>query len=191
LAPARLAVRSIRNPSEAMLLCDPMRREILRLLGKAPMTQTQLAGLLGLRTPTVGYHLSALKESGFVAVDREEMGRHGIVEKYYESSAQMYFVDGKSMPLEIVRYYMPVIVERARGVLACAKMKEKTFDPSSEYMEKFALAYASSISELAKKHEGPATESDPEACCSRLYSEALGTAIKSGFKDLRDILRSG
>ncbi len=183
-----MSVKLIRKPSEARLLYEPMRREILRLVCKTPMTQTQLAKLLGLRVPTVGHHLSILKTSGFVSTVREEPGIHGIVEKYYQSSAQMYFIDGKNMPLEIVRYYMPVVVERARGVLACAKMNKKSFTPSSSYMEQFALAFANSICKLAEKYDTPITEADPEACISHLYSEALEGAVKVGFKEIREIL---
>jgi len=187
----RLSVKLIRKPSEAKLLSEPMRREMLRLLCKTPMTETQLAKMLGLRTPTIGHHLSELRKNGFVSVSHQEPGIHGIVEKYYESSAQLYFIDGKNMPLEIVRYYMPVVVERARGVLACAKMKDKSFNPSSEYMELFALALANSISKLAERYDTPVTEADPEACISRLYSEALEGVLKAGFNGLRDVLNAG
>ncbi len=58
-----------------------MRREILRLVCKTPMTQTQLAKLLGLRAPTVGHHPSMLRSNDFVSVVRQEPGSHGIVEK--------------------------------------------------------------------------------------------------------------
>jgi DNA-binding transcriptional ArsR family regulator len=184
----RLSVKLIRKPSEAKLLSEPMRREMLRLLCRTPMTETQLSKMLGLRAPTVGHHLSALKSSGFVSVSRQEVGIHGMLEKYYESSAQLYFIDGKNMPLEIVRYYMPVVIERARGVLACARMNGKSFDLSSDYMERFALAFANSISKVAEKYDTPVSEVDPEACINRLYSEALQEVLKTSFKELRDVL---
>src|SRR2546427_5845517 len=140
----RSSVKCIRRPSEARVLYEPMRREILRLLGKTAMTQTQLGRVLGLRAPTVGHHLSALKSNGFVSVVRQEPGMHGIVEKYYGSTAQLYYIDRKIMPLDVRRYYMPLDIERARGVLACAMMKQKNFDPPSDLMESFAEALSDS-----------------------------------------------
>jgi len=187
----RLSVKSIRKPSEARLLYEPMRREILRLLGKTPMTQTQLAELLGLRTPTVGHHLSLLKSNGFVSVVHQHIGRHGIVEKYYGATAQLYFIDRKIMPLEVRRYYMPVDIERARGVLACAMMRQKDFDPPSDMMEDFAEALASNISRMAAKYEIPFVDKDPEAFIGRLYCEALEGVLKTDFKEIRDVLKAG
>jgi DNA-binding transcriptional ArsR family regulator len=155
------------------------------------MTQTQLAKQLGLRAPTIGHHLSALKKKGFVSVSRQELGSHGIMEKYYESTAQLYFLDGESMPLEIVRYFMPAHIERARGIIACAKMRDKSFNPSSEYLEQFGLAFANNIAKLADRYETPAVETDPEACISQLYSEALEGLLQTKFKKLRDLLNPG
>jgi len=185
-----MSVKLIRKPSEAKLLSEPMRREMLRLMCQTPVTETQLAKMLGLRTPTIGHHLSALRRNGFVSVSRQEPGIHGIVEKYYESSAQLYFIDGKNMPLEIIRYYMPVVVERARGVLACAKMNDGSFNASSEYMEQFALAFANNISKVAERYDTPVTVTDPEACINQLYSEALEGVVKTGFKELREVLNA-
>jgi DNA-binding transcriptional ArsR family regulator len=185
---SRCAVKKIRDPSEARVFYEPMRREMLRLLCKGPLTQTQLAEMLGLRAPTIGHHLSILKRKGFVSVSRQELGSHGIMEKYYESSAQLYFLDGKNMPLEIVRYFMPAHIERARGILACAKLKDKSFNPSSEYMEQFGLALANNIARLADKYETPVVETDPEACISRLYSEALEGVLRAGFEEVRRVL---
>ena len=183
-----MCVKSIRKPSEARLLYEPMRREILRLLGKTPMTQTQLAKLLGLRAPTVGHHLSMLKSNNFVSVVRQEPGRHGIVEKYYGSTAQLYYIDRKIMPLDVRRYYMPLDIERARGVLACAVMRQKKFDPPSHLMENFAEGLSDSISSVASQYEMPVSDKDPEAFIGRLYCEALEDALATKFKELRDAL---
>jgi len=185
----RLSVKLIRRPSEARVLYEPMRREILRLLGKTAMTQTQLGKVLGLRAPTVGHHLAVLNSNGFVSVVRQEPGAHGIVEKYYGSTAQLYFIDRKIMPLDVRRYYMAVDIERARGVLACAMMKQKIFDPPSDMMESFAEALSDVIFRVATKYEMPVSDMDPEAFIGRLYCEALEDVLKTSFKELRDILK--
>ena len=186
----RLSVKCVRKPSEAKILYEPMRREILRLLSKTPMTQTQLAKKLGLQVPTVGHHLSALKSYGFVTVKRQEPGKHGIVEKYYESTAQLYFIDRRIMPLEIRRYYMPIDIERARGVLACAMMQLKNFDPPAALMEGFAETLSTRIAEIASRYETPISEEDPEVVVGRLYCEALEDVLKTEFRELRDALHS-
>lgn len=181
-------MKTIRKASEAKLIYDPMRREMLRLLCKEPMTQTQLATALGLRGPTVGYHLSALKSNGFVSIAGQEVGKHGVAETYYESTAQLFFVEGKNMPLEIKRYFMPIVIERARGILGCAAMTNKGFYLQSDTMEKFALSLADNISRIAINYEVPVTDLDPEICVIRLYSEALESTLESGFNELRKTL---
>lgn len=181
-------VKNIRKLAEARILYEPMRREILRLLCKTPMTQTQLAKALGLQVPTVGHHLSTLKSNGFVSMAHQELGKHGILEKYYQSTAQLFFIDRRIMPLEVRRYYMPVDIERARGVLACAMMREKNFDPPSDLMENFAEALSTHISKIGYRYEIPVSDMDPEVVIGRLYCEALEDVLRTEFKELRTVL---
>lgn len=183
-----LCVRNIRKPTEARVLYEPMRREILRLLCKTPMTQTQLAKALGLQVPTVGHHLSTLRSHGFVSMTHQQVGKHGILEKYYESTAQLFFIDRSIMPLEVRRYYMSVDIERARGVLACAMMREKDFDPPSELMENFAESLSTHISKIGYRYERPISDKDPEVVIGRIYCEALEDVLKTDFKELRTVL---
>jgi hypothetical protein len=94
------------------------------------------------------------------------------------------------MPLDVRRYYMPLDIERARGVLACAMMKEKKFDLPSDRMESFAEALSDGITRVASKYEMPVSDKDPEAFIGRLYCEALEDVLATRFKELRAILNS-
>lgn len=55
-------------------LADPTRLQILRYLGQAPQTPTQLAQQLRLRPPTVIHHLNTLRVAGLVQINLQAEG---------------------------------------------------------------------------------------------------------------------
>lgn len=52
-------------------LSDPTRREILRLLGKRPMTAGEIVDKFQLSQPAISRHLSVLRNAGLVTGVRE------------------------------------------------------------------------------------------------------------------------
>jgi DNA-binding transcriptional ArsR family regulator len=95
-----------------------MRRAILNILRRGPLTQAELSESLGLTNATVSHHLSLLKRIGLISVAREEVESHGILKKFYTPTAFLYVLDVDRLPRAVARYYYPINVERARGILS-------------------------------------------------------------------------
>lgn len=50
-------------------LADPIRRQIIELLGRRPMTAGEIAGRFAVSRPAVSRHLRVLREAGLVRVE--------------------------------------------------------------------------------------------------------------------------
>jgi DNA-binding transcriptional ArsR family regulator len=163
----------ITDPRTARILVDPMRREMLRLLAERAMTENELADALGLSNPSVGHHLKILKDAGLIRISRREVEAHGILQKFYETSALAYFVDGRRMPLEVERYFMPVGLERARGILAAfSVMQDESRSIGTRELEEFARILSASVIDTAAKHS-KAMRKGREAVIGGIYRDAL------------------
>jgi DNA-binding transcriptional ArsR family regulator len=163
----------ITDPEKAKVLVDPMRREMVRLLARRPMTENDLAAALGLSDPSVGHHLKILARSGLIRLARKQVEEHGIVQKFYETKALAYFVDPLAMPLEVERYFMPVSLERARGIVAALGIA--TGEPgkvSTEELEQFTKILASVIVQAASRYS-KRSKGDREELVIRIYRDAL------------------
>ncbi len=172
------AIRIVDRETEAKVLVDPMRREILRLLSKQALTERNLSKMLDLSAPSVGFHLKSLKNAGLASVIRREAGSHGIIQKFYLASAQAFVVDKEHLPLQLKRYFMPTDLERVRGAVACMSLlRENTPYPSSDSMEKLAHQLCGSIVRVAEKYKNSVVEDDPEPIINRLYKEALREVV--------------
>lgn len=166
-------VELITDPEKAKVLVDPMRREVVRLLAQRAMTENELAEALGLSDPSVGHHLKILGRSGLIRLVRKEVEEHGIVQKFYGTKALAYFVDHRAMPLEVERYFMPVGLEGARGIVAALSVV--TGEPeeiSTEELEQFAKILASAIVQAAPRYCKP-WKGDREELIIRIYRDAL------------------
>ena len=149
-------VEIIVDPERAKVLVDPMRREIVRLLAEGEKTQTELAKLLGLSDPSVGHHLNLLRERGLVRIVRKEAEEHGILQKFYESTAYLFLIDSRKMPMEVERYFMPIALERTRGIIALLSVLSDTpIILGTDQLETFARLVASTIIDVAKKFTKP------------------------------------
>lgn len=166
-------VEVITDPRKAKVLVDPMRRELLRLLAERPMTESGLAEALGLSDPSVGYHLKILSQSGLIRIAREEVEEHGIVQKFYEANALIYLIHDGDMPLEIQRYFTPVRLERARGMIAA--LSALTGEPGgvrAKDLEGFAKILNSAIARIAPRYSRR-WKGDSEEVINRIYQDAL------------------
>jgi DNA-binding transcriptional ArsR family regulator len=174
----RKGVEVITGAQKAKVLVDPMRREIVRLLSLRPMTESGLAEALGLSDPSVNHHLRILAGAGLIRIARKEVEEHGIVQKFYETRAAIYLVDGQEMPLEIDRYFMPVRLERALGVLSALSLEVKEWlQVSTKEVEDFAKVLDSAITEVAHKHSRHGGE-DREEIIRKIYRDALMHLVK-------------
>jgi DNA-binding transcriptional ArsR family regulator len=168
------AVRILRSDREAKLIFDDMRREILRILAKEAVTAQRLAKIMGLSAPTVGYHLDALKRSGLVEISATEVESHGMLQKFYRSTAQAFIIEPLKLSPTVRRYFMPARIERTRGMVAALSLNAPNdYKPSSHAVEVATDELGRSVLEAAERRKGPSAEMDPECVLCGIYSEAL------------------
>lgn len=90
-------IESIHPLEASKVLGDPRRVEILRLLMHAPATLSQLGRMMDMHAAKIRFHLKQLEGAGLVrlAYTRDIPG---FVEKYYQATAQAYFVNYVVLP---------------------------------------------------------------------------------------------
>ncbi|MHA1712134.1 MAG: ArsR/SmtB family transcription factor [Candidatus Freyarchaeota archaeon] len=179
----RRAVVVLSDPESIHIMSDPMRKEILRLLLKKPMTETELSEALGINKSSVGYHLKILREYGIISVQRSVVGEHGILQKYYEPTATLFVVDYDKAPLKIKKQYIEVQLERLRGIISLFQMVEvgrgRYLQVSSDLMEELAEEMVKNIVAVSRKYEGKETDLDGETFLTLIYGEALNELMKN------------
>jgi len=171
-AQKRVPVKVIDDESQAKLIFDSMRREILRLLSKRAFTEKQLSDIIGISPPSIGHHLKALTRGDLISEVRREAGSHGIVQKWYMSNAQAFVVDRDPLRNDIRRYFMPMDIERTRGVVACLSLLRDSVTPSTRQMESLTRQICTALVKTARNYDG-SIEDDPERTIHRLYVRAL------------------
>ena len=175
----RSPTRVISDPKVTKLLMDPVKRQILRHLAEAELTQKMLAERLGMADPSVYYHLKELKAAGLVAIVRSEPESHGIIQKFYEANALYYIADYAKAPLALRPYFLAVNLERLRGVFAIlGALKGVSISLSSSQMEKLADRIAYSLVEVAKEYQDRLFTGERESLIINLYAEALQRVIE-------------
>jgi DNA-binding transcriptional ArsR family regulator len=159
-------VEIITHPERAKVLVDPMGRQIVRLLARHAMTESELAEALG-------NHGKILTQSGLIRVPGKEVERHGIVQKFCETKAIAHFFEPRVIPMEIERYFMPVSLEPARGIVAALSMV--TGEPgqvSTNDLEQLTKELTSAIVEAAPKYLRR-WKGEREKLIIRIYRDAL------------------
>lgn len=111
------------DPKVAYVLVDPMRRAIMSFLREKPMTQAQLADELGLSDASLNYHMKKLKGAGLVVITKRVAEEHGIIQKFFSPVAFLFVYDLDALPKDISRYFYPVSVERALGMISALDAK--------------------------------------------------------------------
>ncbi len=183
----QMAVEIVKEPDKIRLLADFTRSEILRLLSKQPMTETQLSKELGLTKAAIGYHLHLLMEAGLIHIAKVEAEEHGILQKYYTSTAALFIVDPEYVPSDVQRYFIQVQIEHLRGIFSVFQLYRHTSVVSSKTLEKLAIAMLKQLKEVGKKHTGERAVEDAETIKVKVYAEALANLTKQ--KEWRDILQ--
>src|SRR2546426_6928531 len=97
----RVAVKVVTDESQARLISDPMRREMLRLLSRRALTEKELSKIMGLSPPSIGHHLKALREGELISQVRSEAGGHGVNQKGYIGNAQACIADPERLPNDV------------------------------------------------------------------------------------------
>lgn len=180
----RTAVQIVKDPEKIKLLADPVRREIIRQISTQPQTQNQLADKLELRPSSVSHHLKMLREAGFIKIEHSQVGAHGILEKYYEPTSNLFIEDYKKAPARLQKYFVHTNIERLRGMLSMlqilAEKKNKSIEITREELKEMAQEIANRLPVIAKKYENTQTDATRETLNIRIYSEALKSVMKKG-----------
>ena len=163
----------VRDPEKIRLLADFTRAEILRLLSRQPMTETQLSRELGITKAAVGYHLRLLKDAGFIRVERVETERHGILQKYYGSTAALFIVDPDHIPDDVRRYFIRVEMEHLRGIFTMFQLYRHAPHVTSKSLERLAEAMLRQLKRAGERHMQEKVIGDSETLKIKVYAEAL------------------
>lgn len=180
----RTAVQIVNDPKKIKLLADPVRREIIRQISTQPQTQNQLADKLELRPSSISHHLRVLRKAGFIKIEHSHVGTHGILEKYYEPTSNLFIEDYKKASVGLQKYFVHTNIERLRGMLSMlqilAEKRNKIIEISREELREMAQEIADRLPEVAKRYENAQTNTTRETLIIRIYSEALKSVMKKG-----------
>lgn len=174
----RKAVHIVDNPESIRLLADFTRTEILRLLSKYPMTETQLAEQLGLTRAAVGYHLHLLMNAELITISKVEAEEHGILQKYYTPIAVLLIVDPAHIPRDVQRYFIRMEIEHLRGIFSALQLYQHVSKVSSRTLEELAVAMLKQLRIVGQKHTKDMTLEDAELLKVKIYTEALVSLTK-------------
>jgi len=174
---ARKVVRVIYEPKIIKVLADPVRREILRQLRHEPQTQTQLAYKLSLTKPTMKHHLQLLRKTRLIRVARTKAESHGILQKYYEPTSNLFIEDFDKTPPYLQKYFLQFHIERLRGMLSVlqliGKKQGEPFQVSSDELKELAEDIARQMARVGKRYENTEVAMNRETLLITIYSEAL------------------
>jgi ArsR family transcriptional regulator len=190
---ARKPVQVIDDLRTIKLLADPLRREIIREIANQPQTQSKLARKLELTPSSTSHHLKRLREAGLIKIGRSKVGKYGILEKYYEPTANLFIENYKKTSAKLQKYFLHTHVERLRGMLATlqilAEKKGKSIEIKPADIYSMAQEIANVLPEIARKFELTDVNENRETLIVKIYAEALKSISKGKWKDLyADIL---
>jgi len=116
-------------------------------------------------------------------VAKEEVESHGIVKKFYTPSAYLYVLDVDRLPREVARYYYPINIERARGILSAlpstsaTHLREKDVDALGEEFTRTLVKIARNYVKVKIE------ETKGEELVQKLYRETLHRLRNPGKAD--------
>lgn len=176
------AVYIVDDPSVAKILIDPMRRAILDLLRKVPMTQAKLADELGLSGPSLNYHMKLLRSKKLVTIVKMESEMHGIMQKFFGPAAFLFVYDLDALPKNISRYFYPISLERARGIASALSLQDKRkfkIEPrNNDAINRFAEQVARSLVRVSKSYTNIDVAQGAEEFVYKIYAEAIQQALR-------------
>ena len=174
------AVYVVDDLNIAKILVDPMRRAILDLLRQRPMTQAQLAYVLGLTGASLNYHIKKLRSKKLVVVAKREVEEHSILQIFFSSTAYLYVYDLDSFPTNIARYFYPVSLERARSVVSLFILKEKGYhiERTPEAINMISEHLTRLLVKISKKYEQKEVDFGSEEIVYEIYTKAINALIR-------------
>ena len=175
---SKKAIVVVDKPQHISLLADFTRSEILRLLSKYPMTETQLSEKLGMTKAAVGYHLRLFLNAELIYLDRVQPETHGILQKFYTPIADLFVVDPVYIPKSVERYFIQEQIEHLRGMFSVFQLYHRISEVSSRSLEKLATAMLKQLKIVGQKHLKDLATADAEFLRIKIYAEALSDLTK-------------
>jgi DNA-binding transcriptional ArsR family regulator len=181
------AVYVVDDLNVAKILVDPMRRAILDLLRQRPMTQAQLAYVLGLTGASLNYHMKKLRSKKLVVVAKREVEEHSIMQIFFSSTAYLFVYDLDSFPTNIARYFYPVSLERARSVVSLLILKEKGYhiERTPEAINMLSEHLTRLLVKISKKYEQKEVDFGNEEIVYEIYTKAINALIRQHVVERR------
>jgi len=191
---ARKVVRVIYEPKIIKVLADPVRREILRQLRHEPQTQTQLARKLNLTKPSMKHHLQLLRKVRLIRVARTKLESHGILQKFYEPTSNLFIEDFDKTPPHLQKYFLQFHIERLRGMLSVfqliGKKRGEPIKVTSDELKELAQEIARQMAKVGKRYEKMGAAMNRETLLITIYSQALKEVMtENRWKDFFDRVR--
>jgi DNA-binding transcriptional ArsR family regulator len=174
------AVYTVNDLNVAKILVDPMRRAILDLLRQKPMTQTQLAYVLGLTGASLNYHMKKLRSKKLVVVAKREVEEHSILQIFFSSTAYLFVYNLDSFPTNIARYFYPISLERARSIVSLFILKEKGYhiERTPEAINMISEHLNRLLVKISKKYEQKEVDFGNEEIVYEIYTKAINALIR-------------
>jgi len=174
------AVYIVNSSRVAKVLIDPMRRAILDLLRQKPMTQAQMADELGLTGASLNYHIKILRSKKLVVVAKREYERHGIKQIFFLAAAYLFIYDLDSLPKDISRYFFPVSLERARGVISMLiRNNRNSITQTPTISNRIAEGLSRHLVKISKGYEQKEVNYADEKIIYEIYTKAISKLFKT------------
>jgi DNA-binding transcriptional ArsR family regulator len=173
------AVYIVDDPEKIRLLADFTRTEILRILNKSPLTETQLSEQLSLTKAAVGYHLHLLLNAGLICIEKVESEKHGILQKYYRPIAALFIVDPNKIPRDVQRHYIQIQIDHLIGMLSALQLNHKVPEISTKSLEELARAMLKELMVIGQKYVGQTTTENGETLKIKIYAEAMKNLVRN------------
>ena len=167
------------DPEKIRLLADFTRTEILRMLNKSPLTETQLSEQLSLTKAAVGYHLHLLLNAGLICIEKVESEKHGILQKYYRPIAALFIVDPNKIPRNVQRHYIQIQIDHLIGMLSALQLNHKIPEISTKPLEELARAMLKELMVIGQKYVGETTTENGETLKIKIYAEAMKNLVRN------------
>jgi len=113
---------------------------------------------------------------------------HGILQKYYEPTSNLFIEDFEKTPLHLQKYFLQFHIERLRGMLSVFQLIRKkhgeSIKISSDELKELAHEIARQMAKVGKRYEITGATMNRETLLITIYSEALKEVMTEGkWKD--------
>jgi DNA-binding transcriptional ArsR family regulator len=159
-------------------MTDTIRRTILLFLRDRPMTQTQLADELGLSKAALNHHLKILMHHKLVSIVKKEEESHGIVQKFFAADAYFLLFDLDALPRDVVCYFYPAGLERARGIISMLSLYDGSFKRDQALADFITKNLSAYLIRAAKPYLEKEINYGDESMIHEIYVKAIKSILK-------------